>query len=199
MLVHVGRLAFEKNVDFLIRMLARVKRQVPDVLLVVAGEGPARAGLERLVRRLGLEHNTLFVGYLNRDGALEGCYAAGSAFIFASRTETQGLVLLESMALGVPVVSTAMMGTKEVLADGHGCLIAEDDEADFAAKCARLLTDPALRDELGRQGRAYARGWSAPVLADRMLAFYADLTAGTPADEQVPQPLGEAVSRSAKP
>jgi glycosyltransferase involved in cell wall biosynthesis len=202
MLVHVGRLAFEKNVDFLIRMLARVKRQVPDVLLVVAGEGPARAGLERLVRTLGLEHNTLFVGYLNRDGALEGCYAAGSAFVFASRTETQGLVLLESMALGVPVVSTAMMGTKEVLADGHGCLIAEDDEADFAAKCVRLLTDPALRDELGRQGRAYARGWSAPVLADRMLAFYADLTAGAPAGEPVPQPLGDAVesvSRSAKP
>ncbi len=202
MLVHVGRLAFEKNVDFLIRMLARVKRQVPDVLLVVAGEGPARAGLERLVRTLGLEHNTLFVGYLNRDGALEGCYAAGSAFVFASRTETQGLVLLESMALGVPVVSTAMMGTKEVLADGHGCLIAEDDEADFAAKCVRLLTDPALRDELGRQGRAYARGWSAPVLADRMLAFYADLTAGAAAGEPVPQPLGDAVesvSRSAKP
>jgi glycosyltransferase involved in cell wall biosynthesis len=180
LLVHVGRLAFEKNVDFLIRMLARVREQVPDVLLVVAGEGPARRGLERQVRDLGLVDHALFVGYLNRDGALEGCYAAGTAFVFASRTETQGLVLLESMALGVPVVSIAMMGTREVLAEGHGCLIAEDDEADFAAKCVRLLTDPDLRARLSRDGRAYAQGWSAPALADRMLDFYADLVASAP-------------------
>ncbi|MEJ2386550.1 MAG: glycosyltransferase [Chromatiaceae bacterium] len=176
MLVHVGRLAFEKNIDFLLRMLVQVKRAVPDVLLVIAGEGPARRSLESLTAKLGLTGHVCFVGNLNRDGALEDCYCAGDAFVFASRTETQGLVLLEAMALGVPVVSTAVMGTKEVLEGGEGSLIAADDEADFAAKAICLLTDADLRVALGEQARTYARTWSAAALAGRMLDFYETVT-----------------------
>jgi glycosyltransferase involved in cell wall biosynthesis len=172
LLVYVGRLAFEKNCDFLLRMLVRVKARVPDVLLAVAGEGPARKQLQGLARRLGLAENVRFIGYLQRDGSLEDCYAAGDVFVFASRTETQGLVLLESMALGTPVVAMAVMGTREVLADGEGCLIAEDDEADFAAKTVRLLGDQALRQRLSEKARRYARSWSSPALSRRLLAFY---------------------------
>jgi len=185
-LVHVGRLAYEKNIDFLVRMLARVRDEIPDVLLVIAGEGPARRSLETLGEKLGLREHLLFVGYLSRDGALEDCYCAGDAFVFASRTETQGLVLLEAMALGVPVVSTAVMGTKEVLECGQGCLIAADEEADFAAKAVRLLSDADLRATLGVQARAHARPWSAPVLADRMLDLYQTVTSG--ALEHCPRP-----------
>lgn len=176
-LVHVSRLAFEKNIDFLIRMLALVKESVPSVLLVVAGEGPARRGLEAQARELGLADNTLFVGYLDRDGALEDCYSAGAAFVFASRTETQGLVLLEALALGVPVVSTAVMGTREVLGEGRGSLIADEDEQAFADKCVRILRDPILRESLAREGQVYAQSWGAPALAERMLGFYEDVLA----------------------
>ncbi|EXJ14612.1 glycosyltransferase [Imhoffiella purpurea] len=175
MLVHVSRLAFEKNIDFVLRAFARVVQQVPDVLLAIAGEGPARPELDRLAVKLGLTDNILFTGYLSRDGSLEDCYCAGSAFVFASRTETQGLVLLEAMALGVPVVSTAVMGTKEVLGDGKGSLIAEEDEVDFADKAVSLLTDQALRDRLSVEAVEHARSWSAPVLADRMLGLYEEV------------------------
>lgn len=177
-LVHVGRLAFEKNVEFLLRVMARVVPRLPDLLLVIAGEGPARRSLEALSDRLGLRANITFLGYLDREGPLEDCYCAGDAFVFASRTETQGLVLLEAMALGVPVVSTAVMGTREVLAGGRGCLIAEDDETHFAAQVVRLLGDPELRHRLSEEARAYAREWSAPALAARMLAFYTEVRAG---------------------
>jgi len=176
-LVHVGRLAFEKNVDFLLRMLVRVKAQVPAVLLVVAGEGPARRALEAQARDLGLADHMLFVGYLGRDGPLEDCYSAGAAFVFASRTETQGLVLLEALALGVPVVSTAVMGTREVLLAGGGSLIAEEDEATFAEHCVQVLKDPALRESLSRAARSYAQSWSAPVLTQRLLGFYREVLA----------------------
>ena len=176
-LVHVGRLAFEKNVDFLLRVMTRVVPRFPGLLLVIAGEGPARRSLEALTGRLRLRDNVTFLGYLDRDGPLEDCYSAGDAFIFASRTETQGLVLLESMALGVPVISTAVMGTREVLAGGRGCLIAEDDESHFAAQIIRLLGDPELRRRLSDEARAYAREWSAPALAARMLDFYREVTA----------------------
>jgi len=195
-LVHVGRLAYEKNIDFLVRMLARVRDESPDVLLVIAGEGPARRSLETLGEKLGLREHLLFVGYLSRDGALEDCYCAGDAFVFASRTETQGLVLLEAMALGVPVVSTAVMGTKEVLECGQGCLIAADEEADFAAKAVRLLSDADLRATLGVQARAHARSWSAPVLTDRMLDLYQTVASGALAHSPRPRP-GPGLARNA--
>jgi 1,2-diacylglycerol 3-alpha-glucosyltransferase len=188
-LVHIGRLAYEKNIDFLLRMLVEVKREIPDVLLLIAGEGPARRSLESTGVELGLLQNLLFVGYLRRDGALEDCYCAGDAFVFASRTETQGLVLLEAMALGVPVVSTAVMGTKEVLEGGAGCLIADDDEADFAAKAVCMLSYPDLRATLSEQARAHARFWSAPELAGRMLDLYETVRAGAN-ENRTQDPIG---------
>lgn len=172
-LVHVGRVAFEKNIDFLLRMLVRVCAELPTVLLVIAGEGPASAHLQRLARRLGLERNVLFLGYLDRRAALLDCYCGGDAFVFASRTETQGLVLLEAMALGLPVVSTAVMGTRDILERGRGALVAREEEAEFAARVMDLLRDPALRARLSHEARGYAAEWAAPRMAVRMLEFYA--------------------------
>ena len=171
-LVHVGRIAFEKNIGFLLQVLARLVPEIPDLLLVVAGEGPARAALETQSARLGLADHIRFIGYLERGQSLADCYCAGDAFVFASRTETQGLVLLEAMALGVPVVSTAVMGTREVLAQGRGCLIAAEDEGHFAARVSILLKYPGLRRQLSADAKAYAREWSAPAMVERMLDLY---------------------------
>ncbi len=172
LMVYVGRVAFEKNIDFLLRMLVRVKGELPDALLVVAGEGPALGRLRKMAEALGLGENVLFVGYLSRSGELLDCYRAGNAFVFASRTETQGLVLLEAMALGVPVVSTAVMGTKDVLGTGKGALIAEENEEDFARKTVRLLRDRELQAELSAAGREWALQWGAGQMASRLLDFY---------------------------
>jgi 1,2-diacylglycerol 3-alpha-glucosyltransferase len=171
-LLYVGRVAFEKNIGFLLRALVLVRRQVPDALLVVCGEGPALVILARLARKLGLAESVQFVGYLERTTHLLDCYRAADAFVFASRTETQGLVLLEAMALGVPVVSTAVMGTRDIVGPERGALVAADDENDFASKAVRLLRDQDLRARLSAEGREYARTWSAAALALRMEAFY---------------------------
>jgi 1,2-diacylglycerol 3-alpha-glucosyltransferase len=174
-LVHVGRVAHEKNIDFLLYMLQRVRAAIPDVLMMIVGEGPARRHLERLSQKLGLESNVLFLGYLDRERELLDCYRAGDVFVFASRTETQGLVLLESMALGVPVVSLAEMGTRDILAPGRGALVARDDLDDFSAKVLQLLQDPGLRKAMAVDARDYVKAWSAPVLAQRMLDLYRSL------------------------
>jgi 1,2-diacylglycerol 3-alpha-glucosyltransferase len=197
-LVHVGRLALEKNVDFLLRILDRVRRKVPDVLLLIAGEGPARPMLELLVQQMGLNEHVRFVGYLARTGELQDCYRAGDIFVFSSHTETQGLVLLEAMALGVPVVSTALMGVRDTLRDGEGALVAEPDVDDFAAKTLSLLERPALRSLLSQRGRVYAQQWSASQMAERMIALYASVfarTVGDPGDLS-PQPAAAAGTRS---
>jgi glycosyltransferase involved in cell wall biosynthesis len=178
-MAYVGRVAFEKNLDFLLQVTAAVRRELSDVLFVIAGEGPARASLERAVARRGLAGNVKFVGYLERGTELPACYCAADVFVFASKTETQGLVLLEAMALGVPVVGLAEMGTKDVLQEGQGCRIASDDVAGFADVLTPLLAGRAVAQALGAAGKAYAAGWSEARMGEAILALYQTLHTGS--------------------
>ena len=171
-LVHVGRIAHEKNIDFLFRMLAQLVARRPDVVLIVAGEGPALAHCRSYAASLGLSRHVRFVGYLSRDSALLDCYKAGDLFVFSSKTETQGLVLLEAMALGVPVVSTAHMGTADIVRPERGARVAPDDEAGFAGIVAALLDDPQTRAAMADEARAYAATWSASAMTARLIDFY---------------------------
>ncbi len=171
-LVHIGRVAHEKNIGFLLDVLARVRTSLADVLLIIAGEGPARRSLQQRAERLGLAGNCLFLGYFERGPELWDCYASGDAFVFASATETQGLVLLEALALGTPVISTAVLGTRDILAAGKGALIARPDVDDFSEKILQLLRQPRLRQRLSQEARVCARDWSSEIMARRMADFY---------------------------
>jgi glycosyltransferase involved in cell wall biosynthesis len=171
-LLFVGRVAHEKNIDFLLKVVARVKLQHPDILFVIAGEGPARPGLEAEVKKCGLTEQVKFIGYLNRSTELNSCYRSADMFIFSSRTETQGLVLLEAMAQGTPVVSTAELGTRDVLQEGRGVWIANEDLEDFSGKIIRLWEAQQTRLSLGQSGRDYAHEWSAAKQAARLVDFY---------------------------
>lgn len=170
--LYVGRLAHEKNIDFLLNMLARLVKLVPDVLLIIAGEGPAKKHLKNRSRSLGLDASTLFVGYLDRNTVLLDCYSAADVFTFSSRTETQGLVLLEAMAQGTPVVSLSVLGTRDILRPGLGALVAPEDEARFADAVASVLRDSALHARLGRQAVEYAKSWSSREFALRKQTLY---------------------------
>jgi len=177
LVTYIGRVAHEKNIGFLVRVFAEVLRSVPAALLVIAGEGPARESLCAQVAALGLANQVRFTGYLERDGALLDCYAAADVLVFASRTETQGLVLLEAMAQGTPVVSTAELGTRSVLLPESGALVVPEERAAFAAAVVRVLTDAGLRAGLAARGRAYARGWSSAAMAARLAQLYAQVCA----------------------
>ncbi len=177
LVTYIGRVAHEKNIGFLVEVFRRVLASVPEALLVIAGEGPAREALRQQVAHLGLEGHVHFAGYLERDSALLDCYAAADVFVFASRTETQGLVLLEAMAQGVPVVSTAELGTRSILVPGSGALVVPEQQQEFAAAVVRVLSDAGVREELAARGRAYARNWSSAAMARRLAELYAGLRA----------------------
>ena len=188
-LVHVGRIAHEKNIEFLFRMLALVVRSKPHVVFIVAGEGPALSSCKAYVRSLGLADHVRFVGYLSRERELLDCYRAGDLFVFSSKTETQGLVLLESMALGVPVVSTAHMGTADIVNPQRGAHRAPDDEAAFASIVVQLLDDPRRRAAMSAEARAYAATWSASAMADRLCGLYSAVVGQEPRNSPVSQPV----------
>lgn len=171
-LLFVGRVAHEKNIDFLLQVVAQVRHSIPEILFVIAGEGPAKESLTQQVAQLKLQDSVQFIGYLDRSTELNSCYCAADIFVFSSRTETQGLVLLEAMAQGVPVVSTAELGTKDVLREGQGVWIAREELSDFSNKIIQLLNDKDAQQTLSELGREYAHTWSAQKQAEKMLAFY---------------------------
>lgn len=171
----VGRVAFEKNIDFLLRAVGLARRCIPDLLLVIAGEGPALESLRATVRRQGLEDNVLFVGYLDRVHELPACYCAADVFAFASLTETQGLVLLEAMALGLPVVAIPALGTQDILAAGRGAISAAAEAEDFADKLATVLGNGDLRHELSQQALRHAALWDAREMALQLRKIYAEI------------------------
>lgn len=173
MLLFVGRLAFEKNIEFLLEMFVHVLAQHPDARLVLAGEGPAEPRLRRRSAQLGLDGKVLFVGYLPRDGALQALYRAADAFVFASTTETQGLVLIEAMALGVPVVALAEMGTRDILREGEGCLVAPREPRGFASRVLELITQPHYMADLAAKAVLAAEAWREDRVAERLITLYA--------------------------
>ena len=177
-LVFIGRVAYEKNIDFLLHVVSSVRRTIPEVLLLIAGEGPALENLKNLAAKLRLLDNVLFCGYLDRNTEFLNCYASGDAFVFASNTETQGLVLLEAMALGVPVVSTAVIGTRDILAAGKGALICNESVEEFTAAVIRLLRDRPLRERLSQEAKDYVKTWSAPSMNEKLLHFYQKVLRG---------------------
>jgi 1,2-diacylglycerol 3-alpha-glucosyltransferase len=176
LLLYVGRVAHEKNIDFLLQAYVALRRTRPDAHFAIAGEGPARAHLQSLVTRLGIEPYVHFIGYLDREHGLIDCYAAADVFVFASRTETQGLVLLEALAQSRPVVSTAHLGTASILKAGCGARVAPEKPDAFAQAIADILDDPVRAERLSSQARAYAQSWASVHMAQRLADLYRDLT-----------------------
>jgi len=173
MLLFVGRVAHEKNIGFLLEMHAELIKNHPDALLVITGEGPAEESIKQSIEKLGISNKVRMIGYLDRGHELIACYKAADIFVFASKSETQGLVLLEAMAQGTAVVAIAELGTKSILIEGEGVLIAKDDINDFADKVSALLSDAPKRQMIGEKGRQYAQEkWTAGILAKKVAKFY---------------------------
>jgi glycosyltransferase involved in cell wall biosynthesis len=171
--LHVGRLAPEKNIGVLLDAFARVRDQNPSrpVRLLIAGDGPAATSL-----RAQASPAVTFLGAVDRHTQLPALYASCDAFLYASTTETLGLVVLEAMASQLPVIATAAGGVAEHLVDGeNGLAFAANDVTDCALAMQRLLDDAALRQRLQQGARATAesRSWESEL--DRLDASYRDI------------------------
>jgi 1,2-diacylglycerol 3-alpha-glucosyltransferase len=168
----VGRAAHEKNIGFLLEALPHALQRVPGLMLVIAGEGPALPTLKRQAATLGIADNVRFVGYLDRLRELPACYAAADLFVFASRTETQGLVLLEAMAAGVPVLAFAALGTREIVEPRRGALPAPQEASAFGTAMAELINTPEQRAAMAKEAQEFAREWTTEACARRMAEVY---------------------------
>lgn len=169
LLLHAGRLAKEKNIPFLLRAFRRILAERKAWLVITSG-GPERERLERYVAEIGIRDRVIFTGYLDR-GDLVGLYEA-DLFLLASKTETQGIVLVEAMAAGTPVVAIGAMGVLDVVRDGEtGILVGEDGE-EYAKAVLDLLEDKDRLMVMGAKAKEYAYSTSAQNSAKRLLEIY---------------------------
>jgi glycosyltransferase involved in cell wall biosynthesis len=152
-LLHVGRLDTDKNVAAFIRAAAYALDQVEAQLLVV-GDGCQRQVLEELCSDLGIRERTHFLGYINPEGDLPALYRLGTVFSTSSELETQGIVILEALASGVPVVAFRATCIPELVQDSiNGFLVQPGDEETMGDRIAVLLSSPKRAVEMGRAGR----------------------------------------------
>lgn len=154
-LLACARLVPQKGLDTLVRALPAIVAAHPSVVAVVAGEGPERTRLERLARDLGVDRALRLPG---RAGDVGTLYDRAATYVLPSRWEGFGLVLLEAMLAGLPVVASAVSSVPEIVVDGvTGTLVPPDDPAALAAATVALLDDPAAARRLGDAGRERAR------------------------------------------
>jgi 1,2-diacylglycerol 3-alpha-glucosyltransferase len=166
---HVGRLAPEKNPGFLAGAIIRFLMEIPSTYAVVVGGGPSMSGMREDLQRPGLEERVHFAGVL--DGVfLVSAYKAMDAFAFASLSETQGMVLTEAMAAGVPVVALSAPGVDEVVRDeANGRLLRNADQEAFAAALREIATLRVEQRQALRKGARLTRTADAAIKAYQTL------------------------------
>lgn len=160
-LVYVGRVSIEKNLHFLLRSLAPIlsDHAQPRTRLLIVGDGPAKKSLSDLALQLRISDQVIFTGFLN-DQALLDCYAAGDVFVFASRTETQGVCIAEALAAGLPCVVVGAMGAGEAIEDEVEGFVVPPHEERFCNATRRLLDDTVLYARMKAAARRKARSYS---------------------------------------
>jgi glycosyltransferase involved in cell wall biosynthesis len=154
----------EKEID----RIKPVLEAIPEARLAIVGDGPNREALEAHFAGT----NTHFIGYL-QGTELASAFASADAFLFPSRTETLGLVLLEAMAAGCPVVAAASGGIPDIVTDGeNGYLFDPTDEEGLITATKRLLTAGEEREKLRQNARLEAEKWGWSAATSQLQNFY---------------------------
>ncbi len=177
LLLYVGRLDREKSVDRILFAFERVASTLPAARLLLVGQGTEAERLRRVASTLSVAERIRFLG-VRPHPMLALCYQAADLFLFASQTETQGLVLAEAAACGLPAVAVSAAGCDEVVRDGDTGILTKSDPTALGDAAIGLLLDPARRRRMAGRAREVAvREFDVRVQIDRTLAVYAEAAA----------------------
>lgn len=172
-LLYAGRIVREKNLPFLYDVLVRVRERFPKTVLLMVGGGPYQEDLEALSRARGLERSVVFTGYMPASDMIY-FYKMAQVFVFPSKTETQGLVTVEAMLAGLPVVAIGELGTADVMRGDNGGFMVTEDVAEFSGRVLALLENQSLRRQKSEEARRWGSQWSISALAPQLVHCYED-------------------------
>lgn len=170
-LLFVGRIVKEKNLSFLFDVLESVQKKFPKAALLFVGGGPYLEDLQELAAERKLSKSVAFAGYVPSPD-LVYFYKMAQVFVFPSKTETQGLVTVEAMLSGLPVVAIGEMGTVDVMQGDHGGFMVKDDVAEFSERVVELLKNQQLRKKKAQEALDWGKKWKISTLTPRLLECY---------------------------
>lgn len=170
-LLYVGRIVKEKNLDFLFEVLKEVQKSIPKTALLFVGGGPSLNELKEKVKECNLDRSIFFTGYIEGSNLLY-FYKNADVFTFPSKTETQGLVTVEAMLSGLPVVAIGEMGTIDVMQGNNGGFMVQDDCIEFANKVVELLQDKKLHLQKSLEAQQWAAKWKISSLTPSLVECY---------------------------
>lgn len=174
-ILFVGRVASEKSIDKIIKALAIIKkRDISKVKLLIIGDGPAMDELKQLARTLKIEKDVIFAGTVSYE-EIRHYYKMAYVFTIASTTETFGIVTIEALASGVPVLAVKAPGAVDILTDGVDGLLVDNDVEKFANALEKIIREPELREKLSRGTLKTSEKYSIDTISERMLNLYREV------------------------
>lgn len=176
-LITVSRLGKEKNIKFLIDAIASLDKDTRrQVQLLIAGEGDDRAFLENRITELSLEDTIHLIGAVSPE-EMPAYYQMSDLFVFASKSETQGMVILEAMSAGLPAVAIRSSGIEDVIINGETGFKTLDDIEKWNARLKQLIHNPQLRAQFSANATAFARQHDTARFAEQVDGFYSEVMA----------------------
>lgn len=174
-ILFVGRLAEEKKIDVLIKIFSYAKKELPNLVLTIAGDGPVMDKLKKLTKRLNIESSVIFLGMVPQD-KLSQIYQSSDIFVITSTAENQALVVLEAMASGLPIVGVKKHGLIDVIDNSiSGYLVKPGDISSFASYITKLINDQKLRERLGKNSRKKAENYDIQKVTAKTLDLYENM------------------------
>ncbi len=170
--LYFGRLAPEKRLDLVLRAVAHLAPDLPDLGVAFAGRGSAEHHLKALCRALGLDARVKFLGFVPELSTVVEIYNAADVFVMTSTAETQSISTMQAMACGLPVVGVRAWGLQEYINPTNGILIDPGDERALREALLSLHTDPAARARLGQGGQRCVKAYSVPAIAAEWEGVY---------------------------
>lgn len=170
-LLYVGRLGKEKSVDLLLHAFSTIHKENPETALVLVGDGAEKENLKNHAKTLGIEDATHFLGEVDYK-TIPSVFHSADIFVFASKTETLGKVILEAMAAGLPIVTFNIAPFKELIQNNHEGVLVSSKASSLANAVLQILAHDTLRSEMSKNALAKAEEFSINSAVEKIEGIY---------------------------
>jgi 1,2-diacylglycerol 3-alpha-glucosyltransferase len=174
LLIFVGRLGKEKNVDFLISAMPLIQKTIKNAKLIIIGDGPHRANLQKQAINSGIKESVIFTGYFKKLEVVKA-YQSSDIFVFASLTDTQGMVVVEAAAAGLPIVAVKDDAFGEFLRNGQNGFNTQRNKKDFSDKVVKILSKKTLYNKMSKKSQEIAREFTIEKQTKKLVGIYRKL------------------------
>ena len=173
-IITASRITKEKNIPFLIKSFLLIKKSCENSKFIIVGDGAAKKNLKKLTHKLDVYKDVFFTGLIKKEEIIS-LFQASDVFIFSSLTETQGIVVIEAMTSGLPVVAIKSNGIEDIIQNGENGILTENSVDEFSKSVIGIINDKDIRDKLSNQAQVYSKKFSIELWVEKTIKLYKNL------------------------